>query len=88
MACDGNVGNENKNSKSLDRVDEDGLKIKALYEIQGRDIATTDKNTFTTCAITRLPVNPETHLAHGWDICQPVGAAGPLKRQIGLYSMN
>jgi methylmalonyl-CoA mutase len=70
---------ENKNSKNLDRVDEDGLKIKALYEIQGRDIATTDKSTFTTCAITRLPVNPEAHLAHGWDICQPVGAAGPAE---------
>ena len=70
---------KNKNSKSLDRVDEDGLEIKALYEIQGHEIAATDKNAFTTCAITRLPVNPETHLAHGWDICQPVGAAGPAE---------
>ena len=70
---------KNKNSKSLDRVDEDGLEIKALYEIQGHEIAATDKNAFTTCAITRLPVNPETHLAHGWDICQPICAAGPAE---------
>jgi methylmalonyl-CoA mutase len=70
---------KNKNSKSLDRVDEDGLEIKALYEIQGHENADAGKNTVTACAITRLPVNPEAHLAHGWDICQPVSADGPAE---------
>ena len=67
---------KNKNLQSLDRLDEDGLKIKALYEIQGHAAAATSKNTGIACAITRLPVNPETHMAHGWDICQPVSVDG------------
>ena len=70
---------QNKNSKSLDRVDEDGLEIKALYEIQGHKTPVAGKNTVTACAITRLPVNPEAHLAHGWDICQPISADGPAE---------
>ena len=52
---------KNKDSKSLDRVDEDGLEIKALYEIQGHEAPDAGKNTVTACAITRLPVNPEAH---------------------------
>lgn len=67
---------KNKNSQSLDRVDEDGLEIKALYEILGHEITATSKNTDIPCAITRLPVNPEAHMAQGWDICQPVSADG------------
>jgi len=70
---------KNNNSKSLDRVDEDGLEIKALYEIQGHKTPVAGKNTVTACAITRLPVNPEAHLAHGWDICQPISADGPAE---------
>ncbi len=70
---------KNNTSKSLDRVDEDGLEIKALYEIQGHEAADVGKNTAAACAITRLPVNPESHLAHGWDICQPVSADGPVE---------
>jgi hypothetical protein len=31
------------------------------------------------CAVTRLPVNPASHIAHGWDICQPVMADGSAK---------
>ncbi len=70
---------KNKNSKSLDRVDEDGLEIKALYEIRGHEPPDTGENTVTACAITRLPVDPEAHLAHGWDICQPISADGPAE---------
>ena len=70
---------KNKDSKSLDRVDEDGLEIKALYEIQGHEAPDAGKNTVTACAITRLPVNPEAHLTYGWDICQPVSADGPAE---------
>ena len=71
---------KNKNSKSLDRVDEDGLEIKALYEIQGHKTVNAGKNTVTACAITRLPVNPAAHLAHGWDICQPISVDGPAEK--------
>ncbi len=70
---------KNKNLESLDRVDEDGLEIKALYDIQVHETANAGKNIVNACAITRLPVNPEAHLAHGWDICQPVSADGPAE---------
>ena len=70
---------KNKNFKSLDRVDEDGLEIKALYEIDKYKPADVGKNSVTACAITRLPVNPEAHVTHGWDICQPVTADGPAE---------
>ena len=69
---------KNDSSKSLDLVDEDGLEIQALYEIQGHKTPRSGKNMVTACAITRLPVNPEAHLAYGWDICQPVSADGPV----------
>ena len=71
---------KNMKSKSLDRVDEDGLKITALYEIQGHETADAGKNMGAACAITRLPVNPEAHVAYGWDICQPVSADGPAEQ--------
>ena len=57
--------------QSLDRLDEDGLKIKVLYDIAGEA-----QKMDATCAITRLPVDPLAHVMHGWDICQPVNAAG------------
>ena len=60
--------------QSLDRLDEDGLAIKALYDIASFAAASSN-----TCAITRLPVNPTSHIAHGWDICQPVMANGSAK---------
>ena len=60
--------------QSLDRLDEDGLAIKALYDIASYAAASPD-----ACAITRLPVNPANHIAHGWDICQPVMADGSAK---------
>jgi hypothetical protein len=60
--------------QSLDRLDEDGLAIKALYDITSNVTPSTD-----ACAITRLPVNPASHIAHGWDICQPVMADGSAK---------
>ena len=60
--------------ESLNRQDEDGLEIKALY-----DIAAVEAGSDDACAITRLPVNPATHMAHGWDICQPVMASGSAK---------
>jgi hypothetical protein len=60
--------------QSLDRLDEDGLAIKALYDIASYAAASPD-----ACAITRLPVNPASHIAHGWDICQPVMADGSAK---------
>ena len=59
---------------SLDRLDEDGLAIKALYDIASHEAASPHD-----CAITRLPVNPAKHIAHGWDICQPVMANGSAK---------
>ena len=61
--------------QSLDRLDEDGLAIKALYDIASYALASPD-----ACAITRLPVNPASHIAHGWDICQPVMAEWISKR--------
>lgn len=70
---------KDKNPQRLDRVDEDGLEIKALYEILGYEIAATTINTDTACAITRLPVNPVAHMAHGWDICQPVNGDGTFE---------
>ncbi|MGB1998956.1 MAG: hypothetical protein ACPHS7_05880, partial [Candidatus Puniceispirillaceae bacterium] len=60
--------------QSLDRLDEDGLAIKALYDVASYTLASPD-----ACAITRLPVNPASHIAHGWDICQPVMAEGSAK---------
>ena len=60
--------------QSLDRIDEDGLAIKALYDIASCEVASPGD-----CAITRLPVNPANHIAHGWDICQPVMADGSAK---------
>ena len=60
--------------QSLDRLDEDGLAIKALYGIASYAAASPD-----ACAVTRLPVNPASHIAHGWDICQPVMADGSAK---------
>ena len=70
---------KNKNPQSLNRADEDGLEVKALYEILGHKISTNAKNTKTTCVINRLPVDPMTHVAHGWDICQPVEAGGSIE---------
>ena len=60
--------------QSLDRLDEDGLAIKALYDIASYAVASPN-----ACAITRLPVSPTSHIAHGWDICQPVMANGSAK---------
>ena len=60
--------------QSLDRLDEDGLAIKALHDIASYEAASSD-----ACAITRLPVNPASYIAHGWDICQPVMANGSEK---------
>ena len=60
--------------QSLDRLDEDGLAIKALYDIAPYAAASSN-----ACDITRLPVNPTSHIAHGWDICQPVMANGSEK---------
>ena len=45
--------------QSLDRLDEDGLAIKALYDIASYAAASSD-----ACAVTRLPVNPASHIAH------------------------
>ena len=72
------------NQKSLDRIDEDGLEIKALYEIAGHDITRAAQVEGKVCAITRLPVDPLDHMVRGWDICQPVDATGPSKETNGL----
>ena len=79
---------KDKNSKSLDRVDEDGLKIKALYEIQGHETAAAGKNTVTACAISRLPVNPEAHLLTDGIFANRLARMDRLRRQIGSYLMN
>ena len=68
------------NSKSLDLVDEDGLEIQALYEIQGIKLQLWQKHGHGL-PITRLPVNPEAHLAYGWDIANRL--ARLLTKQIG-----
>ncbi|MDC1383158.1 methylmalonyl-CoA mutase family protein [Candidatus Puniceispirillum sp.] len=60
--------------QSLNRLDEDGLEIEALYSIKSLD-----QRSDTSFPITRLPVDPMAHMAHGWDICQPVNAAGPAE---------
>lgn len=57
--------------QSLNRRDEDGLEIEALY-----DIVVPETVPNAACALARLPVNPAVHIAHGWDICQPVLATG------------
>jgi len=49
--------------QSLNRRDEDGLEIEALY-----DIVVPETVPNAACALARLPVNPAVHIAHGWDI--------------------
>ncbi len=60
--------------RSLNRLDEDGLEIETLYSIKSFK-----QQSDTAFPITRLPVDPMAHLAYGWDICQPVNAAGPAE---------
>ena len=60
--------------QSLDRLDEDGLEIKTLYSIKSGD-----QQSDTLIPITRLPVDPLAYIAYGWDVCQPVNAAGPAE---------
>ncbi len=60
--------------RSLNRLDEDGLEIEALYSVESLD-----QQSGTVFPINRLPVNPMAHIAHGWDICQPINASGPAE---------
>ena len=71
--------------QNLNRLDEDGLEIEALYGI-GAPQTLPD----ATCAITRLPVNPAVHIANGWDICQPVlaTAAPQSTNQLILHGLQ
>lgn len=52
---------------SLTRRDEDGLEIKALY-----DVLPVKSASDLAVSAARLPVDPQRYIAHGWDICQPV----------------
>jgi len=50
---------------TLDRLDEDGLLVRAFYDIEPK----IDKGGEHPRA---LPRNPQNWLLHGWDICQPL----------------
>lgn len=55
---------------SLTRHDEDGLAINALY-----DPVPVTGDSGAAVSVTRLPCDPARHIAHGWDICQPIDVA-------------
>jgi len=50
---------------TLDRLDEDGLPVRAFYDIEPKG----DEGGVRPRA---LPRNPQNWLSHGWDICQPL----------------
>jgi methylmalonyl-CoA mutase len=51
----------------LSRHDEDGLEIRPFYDVLPYARAAEHAG-----AALRLPRDPQQHLAHGWDVCQPV----------------
>ena len=56
---------------SLHRIDEDGLDIAALYQVEpAADISSGQ------VPIHRLTANPAQRLAYGWRVCQPVDGGG------------
>ena len=58
---------------SLTRHDEDGLAINALY-----DPVPVTGDIGVAVSVTRLPCDPARHIAHGWDICQPIDVANHM----------
>ena len=56
---------------SLNRTDEDGLDIAALYQVE--PVANTSH---VQVPVNRLSANPAQRLAYGWRVCQPVDAGG------------
>ncbi|MEL0062677.1 MAG: hypothetical protein VW801_04100, partial [Candidatus Puniceispirillum sp.] len=58
---------------SLTRHDEDGLAINALY-----DPVPVTGDIGAAVSVTRLPCDPARHIAHGWDICQPIDVANHM----------
>ena len=56
---------------SLNRIDEDGLDLLALYQVAPLAEPKAD-----TVPIYRLTANPAQRLADGWRICQPVDGDG------------
>ena len=56
---------------SLQRTDEDGLDIAALYQVE--PLADTSK---VQVPVHRLTFDPAQRLSYGWRICQPVDGGG------------
>ena len=56
---------------SLNRTDEDGLDIAALYQVE--PLADTSSG---QVPVHRLTANPAQRLAYGWRVCQPVDGGG------------
>ena len=58
-------------AESLNRTDEDGLDITALYQVE----PTADTKSGQV-PVHRLTANPAQRLAYGWRVCQPVDGGG------------
>ena len=58
---------QGKTLDSLNRIDEDGLEIAVLYQVEKNEALSSD-----SVPIHRLPVNSAHRLEYGWQICQPI----------------
>ena len=58
-------------AESLNRTDEDGLNIAALYQVEP-----TADNKSGQVPLHRLTANPAQRVAYGWRVCQPVDGGG------------
>ena len=58
-------------AESLNRTDEDGLDIAALYQVE----PTADTKSGQV-PVHRLTANPAQRVAYGWRVCQPVDGGG------------
>lgn len=63
---------QNASPESLNHVDEDGLTVAALYQID--PLLETAEQASGLAPITRLTAEPAQRLAHGWKVHQPVDA--------------
>ena len=57
--------------ESLNRTDEDGLDIAALYQVEPTAVTKSGQ-----VPVHRLTANPAQRLAYGWRVCQPVDGGG------------
>ena len=58
-------------AESLNRTDEDGLDIAALYQVEVKA-----NNKLGQVPAHRLTANPAQRVAYGWRVCQPVDGGG------------